>query len=162
MDRKPDIHGLIGLTSREAERILGEEGPNELPSSKQRGNLRIALDVMREPMFLLLVACGAIYLVVGDMQEALMLLAFVFFVITMTNRSWTSTIGKIHRAPNAALWWVTGGTVVFLGLVLTIPFLREIFRFSVIHPVDVVICVSAGLLSVVWFELFKLFTRKSG
>jgi len=80
----------------------------------------------------------------------------------MTNRSWTSTFGKIHRAPNAALWWATGGTVIFLGLVLTIPFLREIFRFSVIHPVDVVICVSAGLLSVVWFELFKLFTRKRG
>jgi len=94
-------------------------------------------------------------------------LAFTTLIIAnlglmMTNRSWTSTIGKIHRTPNAALWWVTGGTVIFLGLVLTIPFLREIFRFSVIHPVDVVICVSAGILSVVWFELFKLFTRKSG
>jgi Ca2+-transporting ATPase len=84
MARQPDIHGLIGLTSREASRILEEEGPNELPSSKQRGNLRIALDVMREPMFLLLVACGAIYLMVGDMQEALMLLAFVFFVMGIT------------------------------------------------------------------------------
>jgi len=94
-------------------------------------------------------------------------LAFTTLIIAnlglmMTNRSWTSTIGKIHRAPNAALWWVTSGTVIFLGLVLTIPFLREIFRFSVIHPVDVVICVSAGILSVVWFELFKLFTRKRG
>jgi P-type Ca2+ transporter type 2C len=29
----------------------------------------MAFDVMREPMFLLLVACGAIYLMVGDMQE---------------------------------------------------------------------------------------------
>ena len=94
-------------------------------------------------------------------------LAFTTLIIAnlglmMTNRSWTSTFGKIHRTPNAALWWVTGGTVVFLGLVLTIPFLREIFRFSVIHPVDVVICVSAGILSVVWFELFKMFTRKKG
>jgi len=84
MTREPDINGLVGLTSREAARILGEEGPNELPASKQRGNLRIALDVMREPMFLLLVACGAIYLMVGDLQEALMLLAFVFFVMGIT------------------------------------------------------------------------------
>ncbi len=94
-------------------------------------------------------------------------LAFTTLIIAnlglmMTNRSWTSTIGKIRRTPNAALWWVTGGTVVFLGLVLTIPYLREIFRFSVIHPIDVVICVSAGILSVVWFELFKLFSRKRG
>lgn len=39
---------------------------------------------MRDPMFLLLVACGAIYLMVGDMQEAFMLLAFIFFVIGIT------------------------------------------------------------------------------
>jgi hypothetical protein len=49
MARQPDMHGLIGLTSRETARILGEEGPNELTSSKQRGNLRIALDVTGEP-----------------------------------------------------------------------------------------------------------------
>uniref|UniRef100_UPI00384ED9A0 cation-translocating P-type ATPase n=1 Tax=Geomonas agri TaxID=2873702 RepID=UPI00384ED9A0 len=77
-------HKLAGLTSGEAAQILAEEGPNELPSSGQRGNLRIAIDVMREPMFLLLVACGAIYLLVGDMQEALMLLAFIFFVMGIT------------------------------------------------------------------------------
>jgi Ca2+-transporting ATPase len=94
-------------------------------------------------------------------------LAFTTLIIAnlglmMTNRSWTATIGSILRAPNTALWWVTGGAVIFLALVLNIPFLREIFRFSLIHPVDVAICVTAGLLSVVWFELFKLFSRKSG
>jgi P-type Ca2+ transporter type 2C len=47
-------------------------------------NLRIALDVLREPMFLLLVACGVIYLMVGDMQEPVMLLAFIFFVMGIT------------------------------------------------------------------------------
>ncbi|AJY70211.1 ATPase [Geobacter sulfurreducens] len=77
-------HNPDGLTSGEAAQILAEEGLNELPSSGQRGNLRIALDVMREPMFLLLVACGGIYLLVGDMQEALMLLAFIFFVMGIT------------------------------------------------------------------------------
>ncbi|GFO56959.1 ATPase [Geomonas sp. Red276] len=79
-----DLHNIAGLTSLEAEEILREEGPNDLPSSGQRGNLRIALDVMREPMFLLLAACGAVYLLVGDMQEALMLLAFIFFVMGIT------------------------------------------------------------------------------
>lgn len=84
MARKPEIHEHVGLTLQDAAKILGEEGHNELPSSKQRGNFQIALDVMREPMFLLLVACGAIYLLVGDMQEAMMLLAFVFFVMGIT------------------------------------------------------------------------------
>ena len=80
--------------------------------------------------------------------------------LMMTNRSWTSTLGKIIRAPNKALWWVTGSAVIFLGLVLSVPFLREIFRFSSIHLIDVVICVSAGIFSVVWFELFKVFSRR--
>jgi P-type Ca2+ transporter type 2C len=48
MAQKHDVRRHLGLTSREAARILGEEGPNELPSSKQRGILHIALDVMRE------------------------------------------------------------------------------------------------------------------
>jgi len=91
-------------------------------------------------------------------------LAFTTLIIAnlglmMTNRSWTSTFGRIIRAPNAALWWVTGGAVVFLGLVLNVPFLREIFRFSVLHPVDLVICVSAGAVSIIWFELFKMFSK---
>ena len=93
-------------------------------------------------------------------------LAFTTLIIAnlglmMTNRSWSSSIGKILRVPNAALWWVTGGTIIFLGLVLNIPVLRQIFRFSLMHPIDVVICVSAGILSVVWFEVFKLFTREN-
>jgi Ca2+-transporting ATPase len=92
-------------------------------------------------------------------------LAFTTLIIAnlglmTTNRSWSSTIGRILLAPNSALWWVTGGAVVFLGLVLNIPALRGVFRFSVIHPLDVAICVSAGILSIVWFELFKMFSRK--
>ena len=92
-------------------------------------------------------------------------LAFTTLIIAnlglmTTNRSWDSTIGKIIRTPNAATWWVTAGAVVFLGLVLNIPFLRGIFRFTVLHPIDIVICVSAGILSIVWFEIFKAFSRK--
>ena len=79
-----DLHDQVGLTSAEAATLLKEQGPNELPAGKQRGMLRIAVEVMREPMFLLLVACGVIYLAVGDMQEAFMLLAFIFFVMGIT------------------------------------------------------------------------------
>ena len=70
-----------GLTAAEAAGRLAREGPNELPASKQRGVLRLLRDVVLEPMFLLLVACGALYMVLGDRQEALMLLGFVFVVM---------------------------------------------------------------------------------
>ncbi|MEO8040842.1 MAG: cation-translocating P-type ATPase, partial [Betaproteobacteria bacterium] len=57
------------------------DGPNELPDPQQRGALRTVLAVASEPMFLLLLACGAIYMVLGNAEEALMLLGFVFVVI---------------------------------------------------------------------------------
>src|SRR5690348_963375 len=69
-----------GLSASEAAERLRRDGPNELPSAKPRSVAAIAWEVITEPIFLLLVACGAIYLFLGDKQEALMLLGFVFFV----------------------------------------------------------------------------------
>jgi Ca2+-transporting ATPase len=57
------------------------EGPNELPSARGRSVLAIAFDVVREPMILLLVGCATVYLVLGDLEEALALLGSVFVVI---------------------------------------------------------------------------------
>ena len=70
-----------GLSSQEAGDRLKQHGYNELPSTQHRTFLRIALDIIQEPIFLLLIACGVIYLFLGDAQEALILLGFVFFII---------------------------------------------------------------------------------
>ena len=70
-----------GLSEVEARQRLAQDGPNELPVSRPRGVLRLLREIVSEPMFLLLVACGAIYMVLGDRQEALMLLGFVFVVM---------------------------------------------------------------------------------
>ena len=75
---------MIGLSDHEASRRLAGEGYNELPSAKPRNVFAIALSVAREPMFMLLVACGVIYLLLGSRQEALMLLGFVFVVMAIT------------------------------------------------------------------------------
>lgn len=70
-----------GLTQQEVDQKLANEGYNELPSSKPKSIIQIGLGVVKEPMFLLLVACGTLYLVLGDIQEGLMLLSFVFVVM---------------------------------------------------------------------------------
>jgi P-type Ca2+ transporter type 2C len=75
---------LKGLSDEEATRRLAEEGPNELPSAKKRGVFHIALEVIREPMFTLLIACGSLYLILGDVKEAMLLLGFVFVVAGIT------------------------------------------------------------------------------
>lgn len=84
---KPNTPGVItasGLSQAEAALRLKTEGPNELPASGNRQLLSITLDVLREPMFLLLVSAGAIYLLLGDINDALMLLAFVCIVMCIT------------------------------------------------------------------------------
>ncbi len=73
-----------GLTEADASARLSRDGPNELPVSRPRSVLRLLRDVAAEPMFLLLVGCGAIYMVLGDRSEALMLLGFVFVVMGIT------------------------------------------------------------------------------
>ncbi len=67
---------LEGLTSAEAAKRLREHGPNELPQAQRPGPLRIVVEVLKEPMFLLLVLAAAIYLVVGDALEGIVLSAF--------------------------------------------------------------------------------------
>lgn len=64
------------------------------------------------------------------------------------------------RSPNRALWWVIGGGVVFLGLILYVPLLRVLFRFSFLHPEDLAITLIAGIFSILWFEGFKLWNRR--
>jgi Ca2+-transporting ATPase len=76
--------------------------------------------------------------------------------LILTNRSWSQTILATLRLPNRALWWVVGGALAALGLVLYVPFLRELFHFGVLHPEDLAICLAAGVVSILWFEGLKL------
>jgi len=75
---------LSGLSDAEAAERLQRDGYNELPSARPRSTVAIALEVVREPMFLLLIASGVIYLLLGDPAEAAALLAAVFLVIGIT------------------------------------------------------------------------------
>lgn len=79
-----DLEGFAGLTEEEARRRLEREGANELPAKDRRGFLAIAWEVVREPMFLMLVAAGALYLAMGEPRDALMLLGFVLVVMGIT------------------------------------------------------------------------------
>jgi Ca2+-transporting ATPase len=80
--------------------------------------------------------------------------------LIFANRSWSRTIWSTLRTPNAALWWVIVGTIFFLGLVLYVPFLRDMFHFSILHPDDLTLCLAAGSASLLWFEGLKLLKRR--
>lgn len=77
-------HHYRGLSTEEAASRLLEFGPNELPAESPRSLWHIVADVIREPMFLLLMACAVIYIVLGDYTEGLILLAWVLLIIFIT------------------------------------------------------------------------------
>jgi magnesium-transporting ATPase (P-type) len=79
-----DLSGITGLSQHEATERLAQEGYNELPTSRERKLLALLLDILREPMFLLLIAGGIIYLLLGDVREALVLLGSIFVIIGIT------------------------------------------------------------------------------
>lgn len=73
-----------GLSAGDAARRLLNDGPNELPAAKPKSNIAIALHVLSEPMFLLLLATGFVYLVLGAFEEAIALIGAIFLVIGIT------------------------------------------------------------------------------
>ena len=75
---------LAGLSSSQAAATLAQDGANELPRTDQRSVLRIAGEVVREPMLALLLAGGIAYLLLGDLAEALILLGFATFSVAVT------------------------------------------------------------------------------
>ncbi|MBS2027593.1 MAG: cation-translocating P-type ATPase [Deltaproteobacteria bacterium] len=80
----PNTTRRTGLTEQEAAQRLELDGPNEL-SGKRRSNLVLALiELVKDPMTVLLLACGGVYVVLGDREEAAMLLGFVVFILGIT------------------------------------------------------------------------------
>lgn len=92
-------------------------------------------------------------------------LAFTTLVIAnlcliLTNRSWSRTIVENFKKPNQAIWWIIGGGLVFLGAALYIPFMRHLFHFDYLHLNDIILCLTAGVFSIIWFELIKIISKK--
>ena len=84
VQRYPSMLAYPGLTSATARARLAQWGHNELPRRRARSLLGSAAHALAEPMFLLLFAAAAIYLVLGDIAEALFLAASVVVIIAIT------------------------------------------------------------------------------
>ncbi len=75
---------MNGLTSTEAAARLAAEGPNELAQDGRRRVWQIAFEVLREPMLLMLLAAGVIYISLGDLEEALLIVVLASASIVVT------------------------------------------------------------------------------
>jgi len=116
-------------------------------------------------VLLILLAMFAVALYRGQGEADARTLAFTTLVVAnlsliQTNRSWLRGFASVTRSRNAAVAWVATGAVMLLILVLSVPALRSLFEFSVLHPMDIALCIGAGLSSVAWFEMLKMIIRR--
>ncbi len=89
--------GRSGLSPAEVRERLGRFGPNELPQPGTRGFVAILKEVLTEPMVLLLLVAGGIYLFLGEPRDALILIGSVGVIIVIT----IVQHGKTERALDA-------------------------------------------------------------
>lgn len=75
---------VVGLTSEQAALRLAADGPNELPTAKQRNIFREAWDVIRQPMLLLLLGAGMVNFLLAEPLDGALLMAFVVVVIAIS------------------------------------------------------------------------------
>jgi Ca2+-transporting ATPase len=72
-----------GLSEAEAAARLARDGPNELPAKNRSGVGTIILEVIREPMFALLLGAAVLYAVIGDLGEAALLFGFATISVSI-------------------------------------------------------------------------------
>ncbi len=100
---------IKGLSTQEAKSRLETDGYNELPSEKKRRLFRIIIDILKEPMILLLIACITIYIFTGDLRESLVLLISILFIIVITVYQENKTERALEAlkslaSPRALVW----------------------------------------------------------
>ncbi len=96
-----------------------------------------------------------VYVLTKDRTPAFLTLVLANLMLIITNLSWSKNFIKIILEKNKALYLVLSLTVIFLLIIISVPFLRELFYFSTLHNNDYLLVAAAGLVSIIWFEALK-------
>lgn len=84
-------------------------------------------------------------------------LVFANIFLTLVDRSRTRLITETIGYKNPMVANMIALTLLILAAINLVPFLRDIFRFAPLDLYQAMLCVTAGFVSVVWFEFYKLF-----
>ncbi len=151
---------------QEAEEADIMDRPPRDPGEPLFGKWMLVLSMLQGLFSLLIII--AVYkaaFILGQPEEEARTFAFFTLIVSnicliLANQSWTRSILASLERPGRALLWVITGAAVFLGIVVYVPFFQRIFHFTRLHPVDVLISVAGGILSVMWFEVVKMFSAR--
>ncbi len=72
-----------GLTSDQVKRLQEQYGKNELVAEKKESFFHKVIEIIREPMFLLLLVAAVIYFILGEPRDGIIMLVFVIGIISI-------------------------------------------------------------------------------
>lgn len=81
-------------------------------------------------------------------------------LLTFVNRSFYYSIWITLKYRNSLVLYITVITVALLAALFTVPYLRDLFNFETMTAGQIVICLLAGTLSVLWYEGIKFIKRR--
>ena len=81
-------------------------------------------------------------------------------LLTLVNRSFYYSLFSTLRYPNRMIAIIIVIPVLLMVAIFTFPALRSFFEFERLRFYELAQCAAVGLLSVVWFEGYKLLKRK--
>ena len=125
------------------------------------GRKGLALSLLQGTSMLagvIVVLLYALYMGKGDVEVRTLTFATLVvanLTLIVANLSWSQSIIKTLHSENKALRYVLVGALSGLLLVLYVPALRNLFRFSVMHVDDLLIVFVVGILSIAWLRLLK-------
>jgi Ca2+-transporting ATPase len=113
-----------GLTHNQAAKLLQQFGPNLLPEQKPKSSLQIFLTVIKEPMILLLIVSGLIYLLLGDKIEAILLctmIAFISFITFIQEKKTENALAALKKLANPRVTVVRQGQETIIDSSSLVP-----------------------------------------
>lgn len=137
-----------GLNDAEIKNKLERFGLNELSQSPSRNFLNLCLEIFREPMFILLLLCCLLYLILGDIQEALILSVFVLVIIGITVfQSWKTekTLDALKDLSNPKAKVIRNGQEITIESKFLVPEDILIIQEGDKIPADAIIVSSDNL-----------------
>lgn len=151
---------VIFESEKEEKNVMNR--PPRGTNSKFFGGGKILMTCM-QGVSILLVVLGVYYigLHLNYSAEAVRTMCFITLIVSniftiQTNRSWENNFFQILASPNKSVKWIVGLAAFFLGSILFIPFLREMFSFAPLGTKEILFSACAGCLSIIWFELYKV------
>jgi len=80
--------------------------------------------------------------------------------LIIVNRSKQDHLIKILQKTNPSQKWIIGIGAISFGFLITVPFLRDRFQFTVPTPEGATMILASGLIGIIWYELVKLGYRR--